>query len=46
MRVFVFCSISQVQQTDAGEYRCRLAIDNKLVESQPILMEVEGELQV
>ncbi|TNM99845.1 hypothetical protein fugu_012878 [Takifugu bimaculatus] len=35
-------SISQVQQADAGEYRCRLAIDNRLVESQPIVLEVEG----
>lgn len=46
MRVLVFCSISQVQQTDAGEYRCRLVIDTKIIESQPIVMEVEGEIQV
>ncbi|XP_003964258.2 tyrosine-protein kinase Mer [Takifugu rubripes] len=35
-------SISQVQQADAGEYRCRLTIDKRLVESQPIVLEVEG----
>uniref|UniRef100_H3DGS2 receptor protein-tyrosine kinase n=1 Tax=Tetraodon nigroviridis TaxID=99883 RepID=H3DGS2_TETNG len=35
-------SISRVQLTDAGEYRCRLAIGPRLVESQPIILEVEG----
>lgn len=34
--------IQQVQRADAGEYRCRLSIMNSLVESQPIIIEVEG----
>lgn len=35
-------SISHVQRADAGDYRCRLSIMNMLVESQPIVIEVEG----
>lgn len=34
--------IKQVQRADAGEYRCRLSIMNSLVESDPIIIEVEG----
>lgn len=34
--------IQQVQRSDAGEYRCRLSIMNSLVESQSIIIEVEG----
>ncbi|KAM8852572.1 tyrosine-protein kinase Mer isoform 1-T1 [Synchiropus picturatus] len=34
--------IIQVQQMDAGEYRCRLTIGNTTVESQPIVIEVQG----
>ncbi|XP_072292604.1 tyrosine-protein kinase Mer [Eucyclogobius newberryi] len=34
--------IPQVQRADSGEYRCRLSIMNSLVESQPIIIEVEG----
>ncbi|XP_047458990.1 tyrosine-protein kinase Mer [Mugil cephalus] len=34
--------INQVQRVDAGEYRCRLIISNKIVESGPIIIEVEG----
>lgn len=34
--------IQEVQRADAGEYRCRLSIMNSLVESQPIIIEVEG----
>ncbi|CAG09483.1 unnamed protein product [Tetraodon nigroviridis] len=39
-------SISRVQLTDAGEYRCRLAIGPRLVESQPIILEVEEDQNV
>ncbi|CAJ1067430.1 tyrosine-protein kinase Mer [Xyrichtys novacula] len=35
-------NINHVQRVDAGEYRCRLSIGNRLVESQPITLEVEG----
>ncbi|XP_072533606.1 tyrosine-protein kinase Mer isoform X2 [Salminus brasiliensis] len=35
-------SIRSVQRTDAGEYRCRLSVSNKLIESNPIIVEVEG----
>ncbi|KAM6997945.1 tyrosine-protein kinase Mer [Tautogolabrus adspersus] len=35
-------NINHVQRVDAGEYRCRLSINNRLVESQPITLEVEG----
>ncbi|XP_045926411.1 tyrosine-protein kinase Mer [Micropterus dolomieu] len=35
-------SINHVQRADAGEYRCRLSIGLKTVESQPIIIEVEG----
>ncbi|KAM9810154.1 tyrosine-protein kinase Mer isoform X1 [Syngnathus typhle] len=35
-------SITQVQRADAGEYRCRLSIGNRTVESQPITIKVEG----
>uniref|UniRef100_A0A3Q3N8W0 receptor protein-tyrosine kinase n=1 Tax=Mastacembelus armatus TaxID=205130 RepID=A0A3Q3N8W0_9TELE len=29
-------------RADAGEYRCRLSLSTKMVESQPIILEVEG----
>ncbi|XP_070771693.1 tyrosine-protein kinase Mer [Enoplosus armatus] len=35
-------SINHVQRADAGEYRCRLSISTRMVESQPITIEVEG----
>lgn len=35
-------SIKSVQRTDAGEYRCRLSVSNKVIESNPIIVEVEG----
>ncbi|XP_029306211.1 tyrosine-protein kinase Mer [Cottoperca gobio] len=35
-------SIIHVQRADAGEYRCRLSISTRMVESQPITLEVEG----
>uniref|UniRef100_A0AAQ6A0G5 receptor protein-tyrosine kinase n=1 Tax=Amphiprion ocellaris TaxID=80972 RepID=A0AAQ6A0G5_AMPOC len=35
-------SINPVQRADAGEYRCRLSISNMMVESQRIVIEVEG----
>lgn len=41
----MFYSINHVQRVDAGEYRCRLSIGTRVVESQPIIMEVEGEFQ-
>uniref|UniRef100_A0AAQ5XMY5 receptor protein-tyrosine kinase n=1 Tax=Amphiprion ocellaris TaxID=80972 RepID=A0AAQ5XMY5_AMPOC len=34
--------INPVQRADAGEYRCRLSISNMMVESQRIVIEVEG----
>ncbi|KAI4871481.1 hypothetical protein NFI96_003375 [Prochilodus magdalenae] len=35
-------SIKSVRRVDAGEYRCRLSVSNKLIESNPIIVEVEG----
>ncbi|KAM4607959.1 tyrosine-protein kinase Mer [Polymixia lowei] len=35
-------SINRVQRADAGDYRCRLSISNTVVESQPIVIQVEG----
>ncbi|XP_057704179.1 tyrosine-protein kinase Mer isoform X2 [Corythoichthys intestinalis] len=35
-------SITEVQRSDAGEYRCRLTIGNMMVDSQPITIRVEG----
>ncbi|XP_040905276.1 tyrosine-protein kinase Mer [Toxotes jaculatrix] len=35
-------SINYVQRVDAGEYSCRLSIGNRMVESQPIIVEVDG----
>lgn len=35
-------SINHVQRGDAGEYRCRLSINSRTVESQPITIEVQG----
>ncbi|XP_069001055.1 tyrosine-protein kinase Mer isoform X1 [Embiotoca jacksoni] len=34
--------LNHVQRVDAGEYRCRLTISNMMVESQPVVIEVEG----
>ncbi|KAM7385762.1 hypothetical protein PAMP_001820 [Pampus punctatissimus] len=42
MTLFSSVSIIQVQRADAGEYHCRLRIDNMMVESQPIVIKVEG----
>uniref|UniRef100_A0A671SIP3 receptor protein-tyrosine kinase n=1 Tax=Sinocyclocheilus anshuiensis TaxID=1608454 RepID=A0A671SIP3_9TELE len=35
-------SIKSVQRADAGEYHCRLSVSNKIIESNPIIIEVEG----
>ncbi|XP_041645793.1 tyrosine-protein kinase Mer [Cheilinus undulatus] len=35
-------NINRVQRVDAGEYRCRVSISTRLVESQPITLKVEG----
>ncbi|XP_077073551.1 tyrosine-protein kinase Mer [Siphateles boraxobius] len=35
-------SIKSVQRADAGEYHCRLSVSNKIIESNPIILEVEG----
>lgn len=35
-------SIKNVQRKDAGEYHCRLSVSNKVIESNPIIVEVEG----
>ncbi|XP_026882566.2 tyrosine-protein kinase Mer isoform X2 [Electrophorus electricus] len=35
-------SIKNVQRTDAGKYCCRLSVSNKVIESNPIIVEVEG----
>lgn len=36
-------SIKSVQRADAGEYHCRLSVSNKIIESNPIIIEVEGK---
>uniref|UniRef100_A0A4W6F3V3 receptor protein-tyrosine kinase n=1 Tax=Lates calcarifer TaxID=8187 RepID=A0A4W6F3V3_LATCA len=38
----LYCSINPVQRVDAGDYRCRLTISTTVVESQPIIVEVDG----
>uniref|UniRef100_A0A671YRE0 receptor protein-tyrosine kinase n=1 Tax=Sparus aurata TaxID=8175 RepID=A0A671YRE0_SPAAU len=38
----LFFSITHVQRVDAGDYCCRLSINTKMVESRPIVLEVEG----
>lgn len=43
--VLVHCRIKNVQRSDAGEYRCRLSVSQMVVESQPIIVKVEGEIQ-
>uniref|UniRef100_A0A667XKU6 receptor protein-tyrosine kinase n=1 Tax=Myripristis murdjan TaxID=586833 RepID=A0A667XKU6_9TELE len=35
-------SINPVQRTDSGEYRCRLNISAKVIDSLPIVIQVEG----
>ncbi|XP_068597274.1 tyrosine-protein kinase Mer [Brachionichthys hirsutus] len=40
--LFSAVSIDHVQQVDAGAYRCRLNISTRMVESQPIIIKVEG----
>ncbi|XP_059421692.1 tyrosine-protein kinase Mer-like [Carassius carassius] len=35
-------SINSVQRADAGEYHCKLSVSNKIIESNPIIIEVEG----
>ncbi|XP_066534561.1 tyrosine-protein kinase Mer [Hoplias malabaricus] len=37
-------SIKSVQRADAGDYRCRLRISNRVIESNPILMEIAEAL--
>lgn len=36
-------SIHSVQRADAGEYHCKLSVSNKIIESNPIIIEVEGK---
>ncbi|XP_039594468.1 tyrosine-protein kinase Mer [Polypterus senegalus] len=36
------CSINSVQRSDAGEYKCRLRVNNTNIESSPIQIEVLG----
>ena len=43
MSSFLSPSIKSVRRADAGEYRCRLSVSNKVIESNPIIVEVEGE---
>lgn len=43
--VLVLRRIKNVQRSDAGEYRCRLSVSQMVVESQPITVKVEGEIQ-
>ncbi|XP_019125781.2 tyrosine-protein kinase Mer [Larimichthys crocea] len=43
--VTTLCStvrIKNVQRSDAGEYRCKMNISTKIVESQPTILEIEG----
>uniref|UniRef100_A0A8C1H888 receptor protein-tyrosine kinase n=1 Tax=Cyprinus carpio carpio TaxID=630221 RepID=A0A8C1H888_CYPCA len=35
-------SIKSVKRADAGEYHCRLSVSNKIIESDSIILEVEG----
>ncbi|KAK2852951.1 hypothetical protein Q7C36_008152 [Tachysurus vachellii] len=35
-------SIKSVQRADTGEYQCRLSVSNKVIESNPIIVEVAG----
>ncbi|XP_059372958.1 tyrosine-protein kinase Mer-like [Carassius carassius] len=35
-------SIKSVKRADAGKYHCRLSVINKIIESNPIIIEVEG----
>ncbi|KAI5108594.1 tyrosine-protein kinase Mer, partial [Silurus meridionalis] len=35
-------SIRSVQRSDSGEYQCRLSVSNKVIESNPIIVEVAG----
>uniref|UniRef100_A0AAR2M149 receptor protein-tyrosine kinase n=1 Tax=Pygocentrus nattereri TaxID=42514 RepID=A0AAR2M149_PYGNA len=35
-------SIKNVQRADAGEYHCRLSVSNKVIESNSVIVEVEG----
>lgn len=36
-------SIKSVKRADAGEYHCRLSVSNKIIESDSIILEVEGK---
>ncbi|XP_056617127.1 tyrosine-protein kinase Mer [Triplophysa dalaica] len=35
-------SLKNVQRDDAGEYHCRLSVSNKIIESNPIILEIQG----
>nr|XP_055026357.1 tyrosine-protein kinase Mer [Misgurnus anguillicaudatus] len=35
-------SIKSVQRADAGEYHCRLSVSNKIIESNPIILAIQG----
>uniref|UniRef100_A0AAR2KYF9 receptor protein-tyrosine kinase n=1 Tax=Pygocentrus nattereri TaxID=42514 RepID=A0AAR2KYF9_PYGNA len=39
---FFSLSIKNVQRADAGEYHCRLSVSNKVIESNSVIVEVEG----
>lgn len=41
----LYHSIVHVQRADSGEYRCRMSINSRTFQSQPITIEVEGEFQ-
>uniref|UniRef100_H3AMI0 receptor protein-tyrosine kinase n=1 Tax=Latimeria chalumnae TaxID=7897 RepID=H3AMI0_LATCH len=36
------CSISSVQRSDSGSYNCRLQVNNNIIRSDPIHIQVEG----
>ncbi|XP_068184094.1 tyrosine-protein kinase Mer [Antennarius striatus] len=40
--LFSSVSIEHVQRVDAGSYRCRLNISTRMIETQPIIVKVEG----
>ncbi|KAM9477990.1 tyrosine-protein kinase Mer [Clarias gariepinus] len=35
-------SIQNIQRADSGAYQCRLSVSNKVIESNPIIVEVDG----
>lgn len=41
-----FCSIVKVQRSDNGSYSCKLKVNDDEIESDPIIIILEGELQL